>query len=193
MCYLLNCETTGRRNAHGPEQVFRRQLLFDSRNFKTFSGDAQPQSEWLPIGFEPNPRNGFSPVLQSRPLLRGRLFGKVHVVPHFENQDAELLAIQIAQTAAAPIQTGQLRRLLAGEFGEQSQRRIDRGFRWECHRDIGIEAHDRRPSVIALVVFAANPPVNVDRSYSSSRSSSASGVGAILVFIAAEVKHSITG
>src|SRR5262249_59294706 len=70
-----------RPSGHGLEQVFCRQLLTHAGNVKTLLGDANRKSERLALGFEPDLRNFFSPVLQGCPLFRGRLFRKVHSAP----------------------------------------------------------------------------------------------------------------
>src|SRR5437016_4682042 len=68
-------------SAHGLQKVFRRQPLAHARDLKTLPGDTEREGERLALGFEPDLRKRFSPVLQGRPLFRGGLFRKVHSAP----------------------------------------------------------------------------------------------------------------
>src|SRR5262249_41207623 len=63
------------------QKVFGRQSLSHAGNLKTLPGDPKQESERLALGFEPDLRKFFSPVLQRGPLFRGRLFRKVHSAP----------------------------------------------------------------------------------------------------------------
>src|SRR5262249_49813898 len=55
--------------------------LIHARDLKTLLGDTKRKSVRLALGFEPDLRKLISPVLQGRPLFRGRLFRKVHSAP----------------------------------------------------------------------------------------------------------------
>src|SRR5262249_49985196 len=70
-----------RPQAHGLQEVLRRQSLTRFRNLKTLLGDAKCKSKRLVLGFEPDLGKGLSPVLQGGPLFRGGLFRKVHSAP----------------------------------------------------------------------------------------------------------------
>src|SRR5260370_33683274 len=63
------------------QKVLCRQPLTQVRNLKARLGNPERQSERFALGFEPDLRKFFSPVLQGCPLCRGELFRKVHSAP----------------------------------------------------------------------------------------------------------------
>src|SRR6266852_196320 len=69
------------RYGHGLQKILGRQSLTHAGNLEAVLGDTELKSQGIALGFEPDLGKFFSPELQGCPLLRGRLFRKVHSDP----------------------------------------------------------------------------------------------------------------